>query len=166
VTARAAGRLAWSLWGLAMALEVTGIALWLDNHAALLDRFGTTEDGGPHVFVVPGYTTVGAVIAARTRNRIGWLFLGFGLIAALMVFTSPYHDRGVLIAPGSLPAADVVGQLGSVLARGGQVSNAAVARFHQLIAQFPDYNGYPNNNRPVQPPNGRIIRLRRGGRRA
>jgi hypothetical protein len=97
-----------------MALEVTGIALWLDNHAALLDRFSTTEDGRPHVFVVPGYTTVGAVIAARTRNRIGWLFLGFGLLAALMVFTSPYHDRGVLIAPGSLPAADVVGQLGSV----------------------------------------------------
>jgi hypothetical protein len=114
VTARTAARLAWSLWGLAMALEVTGIALWLDNHPALLDRFGTTEDGVPHVFVVPGYTTVGAVIAARTRNRVGWLFLAFGLIAALMVFTSPYHDRGVLIEPGSLPAADVVGQLGSV----------------------------------------------------
>ena len=51
----------------------------------------------------------------------------------------------------------------SVLAGAGQVSNAAVARFHKLIAQFPNYNGYPNN-RPLQPVNGRVIRLRRGGK--
>jgi hypothetical protein len=114
VTARTAGRLAWSLWGLAMALEMAGIVMWLPNHEALVDRFGTTQDTTPHVFVVPGYSTVGAVIAARRRNRIGWLFLAFGLIAALMVFIGPYHDRGVLIAPGSLPAAAVVGQLGGV----------------------------------------------------
>ncbi len=40
--------------------------------------------------------------------------------------------------------------------------NAAVTRYHHLIAQFPNYNGYPNNNRPLQPLNGRIIKLRRG----
>jgi hypothetical protein len=79
VTARSAARLAWSLWGLAMALEVAGILLWPPSHAALADRFGSTEDLTPHVFVVvPGYATVGAVIAARSRNRIGWLFLAFG----------------------------------------------------------------------------------------
>jgi hypothetical protein len=89
VTARTAVRLAWSRWGLAMVLEVAGILLWLPNHAALADRFGTTEDSAPHVFLVPTYATGGAVIAARSRNRIGWLFLGFGLIAALRVFTSP-----------------------------------------------------------------------------
>ena len=94
-----------------MALEVAGILLWLSNHAALVDRFGRAEDGGPHVFLVPGYTTVGAVIASRSRNRIGWLFLAFGLIAALMVFVSTYEVRGVLVAPGSLPAAALVGQL-------------------------------------------------------
>jgi carbonic anhydrase len=55
------------------------------------------------------------------------------------------------------------GVLWSVLAGGGQVSSAAVTRFHRLIAQFPNYNGYPNNNRPLQPLNGRVIRLRRGG---
>ena len=43
----------------------------------------------------------------------------------------------------------------------GNVSAAAVRRFHQLIARFPGYNGYPNNNRPSQPLNGRIVRLRR-----
>lgn len=48
----------------------------------------------------------------------------------------------------------------SVLADGGQVSTAAVAHLHQVIGQFPNYNGYPNNNRPVQPLNGRIVKVR------
>ena len=48
----------------------------------------------------------------------------------------------------------------SVLADGGQVSTAAVAHLHQVIVQFPNYNGYPNNNRPVQPLNGRIVKVR------
>ena len=50
----------------------------------------------------------------------------------------------------------------SVLADGGQVSNAAVARLHQVISRFPNYGGYPNNNRPVQPLNGRIVKFRHG----
>jgi hypothetical protein len=116
VTARPAARVAWSLWGLAMALEVAGILLWLANHATLVDRFGTAEDSVPHVFLVPGYATVGAVIAARSRNRIGWLFLAFGLAAALLTFANPYFIRGTVITPGSLPAAAaILGSLGSVL---------------------------------------------------
>jgi carbonic anhydrase len=50
----------------------------------------------------------------------------------------------------------------SVLAAGGQVSNAAVTRFHEVISRFPGYGGYPNNNRPLQPLNGRVVQLRRG----
>jgi carbonic anhydrase len=52
----------------------------------------------------------------------------------------------------------------SVLSDGGFVSRAAVAHFHRVIAQFADYGGYPNNNRPVQPLNGRVVRRRRGNR--
>jgi hypothetical protein len=116
VTARTAARVAWFLWGLAMALEAAGILLWLANHAILVDRFGSAEDTVPHVFLVPGYATVGAVIVARSRNRIGWLFLAFGLAAALLTFANPYFMRGTVIAPGSLPAAAaVLGSLGSVL---------------------------------------------------
>jgi hypothetical protein len=64
----------------------------------------------------PGYATVGAVIAARSRNRIGWLFLAFGLAAALLTFANPYFIRGTVITPGSLPAAAaILGSLGSVL---------------------------------------------------
>jgi hypothetical protein len=76
VRTRRIGWLAWSLWGLTMALEVTAIWLWLGNR-----RLG----GGyvaPQVFIVPGFATVGAVIAARRANRVGWLFVGLGLVAA------------------------------------------------------------------------------------
>jgi uncharacterized membrane protein len=73
-----------------MTLEVAAILLWLPNHAPLVDRFGSAQDAVPHVFLVPGYATVGAVIAIRSRNRIGWLFLAFGLAAALLAFASPY----------------------------------------------------------------------------
>jgi carbonic anhydrase len=69
-----------------------------------------------------------------------------------------YSYNGSLTTPGCTE-----GVLWSVLAGAGQVSNAAVTRFHKLIAQFPNYNGYPNNNRPLQPVNGRVIRLRHGG---
>ena len=66
--------------------------------------------------------------------------------------------RGSLTTPGCTE-----GVLWSVLADGGRVSAAAVARFHQLIAQFPYYYGYPNNNRPLQLLDGRVIQLRRNG---
>jgi hypothetical protein len=115
VTARAAARLAWSLWGLAIALEVAAIALWLANHAVLISRPGTRDDFVPHVLLVPGYATVGAVIAARQRNRIGWLFLAFGLLAALLSFGNTYFMRGAIVTPGSLPAARVAVWAGTVL---------------------------------------------------
>jgi carbonic anhydrase len=49
----------------------------------------------------------------------------------------------------------------SVLAAGGEVSPVAVAHLHRVIARFPGYAGYANNNRPVQPLNGRVVELRR-----
>jgi hypothetical protein len=98
-----------------MALEVAAIALWLANHAVLISRPGTRDDFVPHVLLVPGYATVGAVIAARQRNRIGWLFLAFGLLAALLSFGNTYFMRGAIVTPGSLPAARVAVWAGTVL---------------------------------------------------
>jgi hypothetical protein len=102
---RRLGRLAWSLWGLTMALEAAAIWLWLGNH-----RLG----GGffaPQVFLVPGFATVGAVIAARRANTVGWLFVGLGLLAASHAFSMAYAERDTLIDPASLPAGTVVGLL-------------------------------------------------------
>jgi hypothetical protein len=132
VTARTAARLAWSLWGLAMVLEVAAVALWLANHAVLISRPGTPDDFIPHIFLVPGYATVGAVIAARQRNRIGWLFLVFGLLAALLSFDNTYFMRGAIVTPGSLPAARVVIWAGTVLWPSGFLFLAL------LLLLFPD----------------------------
>ena len=37
------------------------------------------------------------------------------------------------------------------------VSDFSVSELHHLVSLFPDYGGYPNNNRPVQSLNGREI---------
>jgi hypothetical protein len=88
-----------------MVLELAAIWLWLGNHS---------RGGGffaPQVFIVPGFATVGAVIAARRANRVGWLFVGLGLLAASHAFSMVYAERDSLIDPASLPAGNVVGLL-------------------------------------------------------
>jgi hypothetical protein len=114
VTARTAARVAWSLWGLAMVLEVAAIGLWLATMPSW-SAASAPQNFDPHVFVVPGYATVGAVIAARRRNRIGWLFVAFGLASALLVFAEFYFVRGAMLTPESLPAVRMVGWIASVL---------------------------------------------------
>ena len=99
---RRIGWLAWSLWALTMALEVTAIWLWLGNRS-----LGRTSYA-PQVFIVPGFATVGALIAARRTSRVGWLFLGLGLVAALQAWAMVYAERDALIDPASLPAASAV----------------------------------------------------------
>lgn len=37
------------------------------------------------------------------------------------------------------------------------ITPGALARLHNVISLFPNYGGYPNNNRPVANPNGRIV---------
>ena len=76
-----------------------------------------------------------------------------------VLVNSFYSYSGSLTTPGCTE-----GVVWSVLADGGGVSRAAVARFHKVISRFPYYDGYPNNNRPVLPLNGRVIRLRGSGR--
>jgi hypothetical protein len=54
---------------------------------------------------VPGCASVGVLVAVRRRgHRIGWLFLGMGLAAALTGFSFEYAVRAGVTAPGSLPA--------------------------------------------------------------
>jgi hypothetical protein len=49
---------------------------------------------------------VGFVLASRRPgNRIGWIFLGTGLVLGLGFFCWRYGQRGLVAAPGSLPAA-------------------------------------------------------------
>ncbi|HWI01547.1 MAG TPA: carbonic anhydrase family protein [Propionibacteriaceae bacterium] len=87
------------------------------------------------------------------------LFLGVGGVRSgrggPLRVNSFYAYDGSLTTPGCTQ-----GVRWSVLANGGQVSPAAITHLHGVIARFPNYNGYPNNNRPVQALNGRVIRHR------
>lgn len=69
------------------------------------------------------------------------------------VFVSRYYTyRGSLTTPGCTEGVrwivpkDTVG-----------VSKTATERLHELISEFPHYEGYENNNRPTQPLNDRKI---------
>ncbi|HEX2156145.1 MAG TPA: hypothetical protein VHS79_04045 [Actinomycetes bacterium] len=96
MTPRAAVRLAWGLWGLAVGLIGAALAV---NAARLLP-------GWPGVLAVLSvvFVTVGAFLAGRRpANPVGWLLLGWGVVMAFGSFTGAYVDRGVVRDPGSLP---------------------------------------------------------------
>ena len=43
------------------------------------------------------------------------------------------------------------------MAEPAAISSVALAQYHHIISQFPDYGGFPNNNRPVRGLNGRTV---------
>jgi hypothetical protein len=96
VTPRSAVRLAWGLWGLAVALIVAGVAT----------NPGLAATGEPGLTAVLSlvFITTGAFLAGRRpANPVGWLLLGWGVVMAYGTFTIAYVDRGLVRDPGSLP---------------------------------------------------------------
>jgi hypothetical protein len=108
---RAATRLAWSLWLLAMALVALGVLLGVRN-AATVAAF--VADALVIVPMVVSFATVGALIAARhPGNPIGWLFASFAAIAGLVLLASEYASYALVTAPGSVPGGDWAAWLGA-----------------------------------------------------
>ena len=72
----------WARRGLGSAVQSTWSAC--AGEVAEHDRnpSGICSNFTPQVFIVPGFTTVGALIVARRANMVGWLFIGLGLLAA------------------------------------------------------------------------------------
>jgi hypothetical protein len=117
--------LAWPLWTLAMVLLGLAILLMVANRPA-------GHDGFLQAFLVPGFATVGALVAARRRNTIGWLFLGVALVAATGALCAEYALRARVTAPGSLPA----GQLAAWAA--GWVFTLNFPAVGLVLLLFPD----------------------------
>ncbi len=105
---RTASRVAWTIWGFSLVLAA--IAAWLNVVNA------RTASGvlAIHVFLVPGYATIGAILASRTGNRVGWLFLAVGLASACTAFALEYSVRAVGTAPGSLPFGPHLGAISNL----------------------------------------------------
>ena len=59
---------------------------------------------------------IGWLIATRRpENRIGWMLLAIGFFYALTQFSAAYAVYGLVVAPGSLPLADVMAWLSDLI---------------------------------------------------
>ena len=92
-------RLAWALLGLALVLLASGLVLGLTGGESWTAVLGAIP-------VEAAFAVVGALVAARTGNRLGWLFLAAGTVGAVTVATNAYAARA---ATAELPAAAWVG---------------------------------------------------------
>jgi signal transduction histidine kinase len=120
---RAATRLAWALWALTLLLLIGYILLRLYWYtlatapgsalppAAVAPSLNTLPrliSDLLGVGVIPAFTTLGALIVARARERritwVGWIYCAIGLAAATDGFCGTYAIVALLVAPGSLPA--------------------------------------------------------------
>jgi carbonic anhydrase len=114
-------------------LAVVGVLLQIDNaHANPL--FDTIMFGAP---LNPGHHHLHAEINAEEL---------------LPESPSYYTYTGSLTTP---PCTEGVHWF--VMDQAVGISRAAVARLHLIVSMFPNYRGYPNNNRPVRPLNGRAV---------
>src|SRR6202045_3867675 len=85
-------RLAWALLGLTVALVAAAVALGLARGERWNAVFG-------FIPVALAFTVVGALVAARTGNRLGWLFLVTGTLSAASLVLDNYAARGATAAP-------------------------------------------------------------------
>jgi hypothetical protein len=114
------GRLAWGLWGLAVALTAVGIGFAVLNRSVEVPKsigsLGSPALDALASLVMLAFPTVGVLIATRQpANAIGWLFLATGVSAALEDVLLGYATYALLAEPGSLPAGAALGVLADVL---------------------------------------------------
>jgi len=97
----------WAIGIISLALQVAGLViLYLDRHAVLPSDATRWNFGNVLDLVGNAATSVLGIILAtkRSRNVLGWLFLGAGLALGLGNFGSAYGLHALKADPGSLPA--------------------------------------------------------------
>ncbi len=107
MSARTASRLAWSVWGLSLALTALSLVLLAANgaqpHVHIFDYW--LED----LVIALQCSTVGAVIISRRpENLIGWLFCAIGLIGGVDHVSAQYAIYALLAAPGTLAGGEAL----------------------------------------------------------
>ena len=139
---RAPRTIAWTLWGVALVLVVAALVLTVLNGSAMhpVDHGVIALLG----LVAMVYVSIGGLIGrSRPQNPIGWLLSSNGVLMGLVIVADQYGFRGLVAAPGSLPAVKVVASLGS----GGQ--NFVVATLLIVVLLFPDGRPLSRRWRPV-----------------
>jgi hypothetical protein len=141
MTGRAASRLGWSAWvvcvalaGFALALSVLSVGV--EPRVSRSGGAASVEDalsGGVYFVAIVAFATVGAMlIARRTDNRIGWVFLALGVVVAMRITGATYAEYALLIRPDSLPEGRVAVALGEA------VSATMFALVGLAVLLFPD----------------------------
>ena len=97
--------LAWALLGLTLVLVASGVVFGLTGGEGWTAVLGAIP-------VETTFGVVGALVAARTGNRLGWLFLAAAGVGALTVAMNAYAARS---AAAELPAAAWVGWIFTVI---------------------------------------------------
>lgn len=100
--------LPWLLIAITLVAVTSALVLLyrVEGSAALMDQLLFTV-----IFL--GYGLIGAFVAARRpENAIGWLLLGVSVLSGLGFFGEQYGRYGLVVQPGSLPAAELVSWLG------------------------------------------------------
>jgi hypothetical protein len=104
--------LAWALAGLAVVAVIPSTRLGqLVNAGGLPEAHrtiaGTIAAYAAVLLATVSSASVGAVLASRRpRHPVGWLLLGVGLAVALGLLVEWYAKYGLVVRPGSLPAAE------------------------------------------------------------
>ena len=79
-------RLAWALLGLTVVLLASSLVIAFTGGEAWNQKFATIP-------VMIAFAVVGALVAARTGNRLGWLFLAAGTVGAVSLAVEAYAAR-------------------------------------------------------------------------
>ena len=99
MTERTRTRPPWIVWGAVVTLLLVTLALAFRNDTISNDPIAIAIS----IVMMVGYVTTGAIVASRTRNRLGWLMIAVGagfLVTVLGQETATYALR---TSPGSLP---------------------------------------------------------------
>ena len=108
---RRARALAWSIWAAGIGFSLAGLILLAASFGiALPESWGFR--GFTAVFAV-SFGTLGALLVAARRSRIGWLLLVSGLLSGVQCFGEEYAIYGIVARPGSLPGAVYLGWVNS-----------------------------------------------------
>jgi signal transduction histidine kinase len=101
MTQRTAARVAWSAWGIALALAAVAMTI------TAVDRPGSQAvENALFVAIFMAMGAVGAVIVRQHhRNAVGWILLAVAACAGLAFFAGEYGHHAVVVDPGSLPGA-------------------------------------------------------------
>src|SRR5215212_3420600 len=104
MSARTVGLISWSMC--AFSLVLTALALLLLTLNTLEPGVAGFEHWIENTALAIGFSTVGAVVATRSQNPMGWFFCVVGLLFAVVHFLAEYAIYALLTEPGILPAGE------------------------------------------------------------